>query len=499
MRTIMTPTMTAVALSLALVLNGMCWAGDWEPVPESYRPPHPSTYLPKDRLIFLKYRDVAGDPRPLVGTPIDPRVFVPKELMEKLTYDIEEMKRVWAEVVGFRAPDVVGKIAPHIKPGHYTYDDVMRDPGFKELMWPGLMDRIKPGGPPLAGNFPEFTIVPTRQLYWALPVGLATKKYAGQTQLDEQGYWKYETYTAGYPFPKPTGKFKAQQYLYNVRRNYQYWEQNVGLYVRAYGVDRRFTTDFDAIYDWSTLRLSGRVMMPPYGWFDKIAERDKSAFVTFRYFHAPRDTQGLGVMQHFYLPDERFDDQLLYAPTLRRVRKLSTTDTQDPIAGMDALYDDSDTYYQKMNPDRYPYEYSCEEMREYLVPVSIDGTGYYAGLDEGYALKNVTLERRPIAKLILKQLDRNYVYSKKEIFVDAEVFVAWCNQRYDWKDRIYRSNYSHLYFFPESGMFDYFAVGGYLWRDHIDLHSSVVSSALVAPCYWNREDVSLQQLMTKGK
>ena len=57
--------------------------------------------------------------------------------------------------MGFRAPDLVGKIAPEIKPGKYTYKDVQNNPGFKQLMWPDLYKRIKPGGPPMPGASPN--------------------------------------------------------------------------------------------------------------------------------------------------------------------------------------------------------------------------------------------------------------------------------------------------------------------------------------------------------
>ena len=37
---------------------------------------------------------------------------MPPEVYKKVTYDVEAMKRTWAEVVGFRSPDVVGKVVP---------------------------------------------------------------------------------------------------------------------------------------------------------------------------------------------------------------------------------------------------------------------------------------------------------------------------------------------------------------------------------------------------
>ena len=108
--------------------------------------PHPSTYVPS-RAEVEKHKAPFDDPRPYLTT-FGPKQVLPPSLYEKLTYDIDAMKEMWAELVGFRAPDVVGKIAPEIKPGKYTSKDLNKYPGLKKLMWPDLYDRIKPGGPP---------------------------------------------------------------------------------------------------------------------------------------------------------------------------------------------------------------------------------------------------------------------------------------------------------------------------------------------------------------
>jgi len=88
---------------------------------------------------------------------------VPPEDYAKLTFDIEAMRKAWTEVVGFKAPDKVGKIVPEIKPGKYTYQDKEKYPGLKELMAPEIYKRFNPGGPPHAGNFSELEIIPTKQ------------------------------------------------------------------------------------------------------------------------------------------------------------------------------------------------------------------------------------------------------------------------------------------------------------------------------------------------
>ena len=55
---------------------------------------------------------------------------------------------------------------------------------------------------------------------------------------------------------------------------------------------------------------------------------------------------------------------------------MSATDTQDPINGQDLIYDDNEGFSQKITPLRYPYTFEIIEEREYLIPISIDGTEY---------------------------------------------------------------------------------------------------------------------------
>ena len=76
---------------------------------------------------------------------------LPPDVYASLVYNEEEMKAFWADTVGFKAPDEVGKIAPHITPGMYSYRDKERLP-FKKLMIPNHYERFRPGEPPFTGK-----------------------------------------------------------------------------------------------------------------------------------------------------------------------------------------------------------------------------------------------------------------------------------------------------------------------------------------------------------
>jgi hypothetical protein len=456
--------------------------------------PHPNTYVPT-LAECEKHKKVFDDPRPFFNT-FSPKHVLPKGLYEKLTYDVDKMKNLWAELIGFRAPDEVGKIAPEIKPGKYSYRDLEKFPGLKQLMYPQMVDRIKPGGPPHTANIPEFEIVPTRQYYWPLPVAEATKENLGKTKLDKDGYIITETWVAGYPFPRPSGPFKAQQIMADVIRRSLMWGGNFWMIGPSYGFNKNLKMDFDGVEEVKHMQLAGRTLMPPYGFFDDRAKKQGELKTYLFNFNAPRDVAGVCQSALFYLSPDRVDQLMLYIPSLRRVRKMTATDAQDPIAGKDAIYDDTEGFNQKLSPTRNPYKYEVLEEREYLIPApSWDGSEYISS--KGYEYRNVKFERRPMYVVKMTQLDPNYVYSYRILYIDKELLLYTHIENYDRKGRLYRTWDMNYSFFPE--------MGGASWhgsfinsRDYVDKHSSL-NVFYEFPAFYSREDMSLAGMIKREK
>ncbi|MCP4576431.1 MAG: DUF1329 domain-containing protein, partial [Deltaproteobacteria bacterium] len=176
-----------------------------------------------------------------------------------------------ADLVGFTAPEKVGKIAPEIKPGKYTYQDLAKYPGMKELFPPVLYRNIKAGGPPLSCNIQDFEIVPTVQFHWSLPICAATKKNLGKTKLDKDGYRVAFSWDGGVPFPKPSGKFKAQQVYYNFEKRAHQWDFSFLLTTESYGTDKNLKVDKHMKMVGFWCKMMGRVFLPPFGWLDERA------------------------------------------------------------------------------------------------------------------------------------------------------------------------------------------------------------------------------------
>jgi hypothetical protein len=431
-----------------------------------------------------KQKALFDDPRPYRNV-LSMKKVMPPEVYAKLSANPEEMKKVWSQVVGFKAPDVVGKIALEVKPGKYTYKDKDRLP-FKELMIPNHYQRFAPQVPPHAGNFSEITVVPTRQQYYHTRIGEATK--LSNARLDSQGYLVPDSYKGGFPFPKPSGPHKAQQIVYNWVKRYLQGDSQHGLQVTA-GFNKNLVADFEGLYDFYSVKLHARVYQEPYGWLDERAEKNGEQRCYYFGMLAPRDIYGNVVSIMNYLDPNKFDLFFLYVNSLRRLRRLSATDAQDAAVGQDVIYEDFEGFNQQLTPKRYPYKYKVIAEREYIIPfVPPDGSSYYTNKGE---IKNVNFERRPVYVIELQQQDPNFIYSRRIMYIDMETFMMHLIENYDKKGRLYRTCENISYFYEDLGV-----MGSeiHTQRDYLDLHS-IASRTFIYPAAWaGREQISLRGL-----
>lgn len=465
-------------LGVMLLVAAPAWSG-------GLNAPITLTELRKAKAFF-------DDPRPVYKN-LDWKKFIPKEEAEKYLTDVEASKVAWAEVLGFKSPDLVGKIAPEIKPGIYNYKDKDQHPGIKELMIPHQYEMFAPGAPPYPGNFQQIEIIPTRQYYEPLAYSELTNKHLGKTKQDDQGYVLWKTYEGGLPWPKPSGPHKAMQIVYNQQYAPQ-TSDNVFMITENKG----FTKDLkiDSEYDMmgGQLKTHGRFQSPPLGWYDERAEKMGELRTRGATFLAPRSAYGQAIGGTQYLDPLNWDSNLLYLPGFRRVRKMSATDTQDIQPGFDNTTDDTMGFQAKMSPDIYPYEYKVLAEREYLVQAhDIDGAWYLTSPEKGCERVNTKWERRPMYVVELTQLDKSYVYGKRILYIDKETFMIHSSLKYDQQGKLFRSSDFVNQFIPEAGI-----VNANVWdlqKDHIDTHSRIVRSFVIPDPRVGREVGNIKDLM----
>jgi len=452
--------------------------------------PDPESYIP-DLKEIMKQKALVDDSRDLFKT-YHPKDTLPPDVWKFMHFDIDKMKEMTAELVGFTAPERVGKIAPEIKPGKYTYKDLEKYPGLKELLLPHV--RVNAGGPPLTCNIQDFEIVPTEQFHWSLPICEATKKNLGKTKLDKDGYRVAFTWDGGVPFPKPSGKFEAQQVYYNFEKRAHQWDFSYLLATESDSCDKNLKVDKYNKMTGFWCKMMGRVFLPPFGWLDERAKENGEYKAYSIVIAAPRVNRGTITLRYEYDDPYKMDVSMLYVPSLRRIRKMGTTDTQDPQGDM--TYDDTNFLSQKVTPVKNPYTFSVET-REYLLPLAYNTSKAWVDSKNGYALRDLQFQRRPTYVLTMNQQDPNYTYSKRVYYIDHETFQPVYGVFYDQKGRLYRSYLVPYSFFPECGQLTSYGQPA-VQTDFIDQHTTFQMLVYI-PASWDRKYFTIQHLVKYGK
>jgi hypothetical protein len=313
----------------------------------------------------------------------------------------------------------------------------------------------------------------------------------GKTQLDEAGYIKPETFVAGYPFPRPSGKQMGWQILYDwIKRANE--PENAANYDLTIGVNRSGNQDHygTAHYFWVT--LEGRVMYPPYGWFDERAKKEGESLVVIYTIFSPRDLFGNVYHSVRYADPGKEMNFLAYVNFLRRIRKLSSTDRQDQAVGQDICFDDASMFAQQIRPDRYPYEINVIAEREFLVPAYTFDVSDYLDSKDGWKWKGLKFERRPMWVVEMKQLDKNYIYSKRVFYFDKETLLPHLHETYDQKGRYYRAFDVEWGAAAPLGYFNAIHVDN---CDFIDEHCTWTFSPSYPALWLERKDLSLRSMM----
>ncbi len=443
---------------------------------------------------ILKIRKTTDDPTPIYKEVNYLKDWVTQETWDKITSDPKEAGESWEKMLGFKAPDVTGTIAQEIKPGKYTLADKERLP-FKELMVPGLYARFnEPGaqGENIGGNFTEFEVIPTRQYYGNLALSRDTMKNEGKAQLDEQGYADELTFEPGVPFPKPSGPHAGWQVIHNFTVGGYSIEDIVGVMYDV-GIDKSFKKDRGGLYKYYIMKMARRSIMEPLGrWYDARTERLQESMAGLSVMYAPRDLYGNAYIDYSYDAPDKPNRRMLYTPLLRRIRLMTSSDSQDQAVGMDYAGDDDAMLAQDLRPDKYPYEVKILEEREFLFPTyTIDGETWIDSKNK-FLWRDLKMERRPCYVIEMKQLDSNYIYSKRVYWVDKENFIILMGEMYDQKGRLWRSQNSHYSFNRDIGIFGWFQT--WAW-DHIDVHTSFITAYEFPGENMNRKEISPRRLM----
>ena len=128
---------------------------------------------------------------------------------------------------------------------------------------------------------------------------------------------------------------------------------------------------------------------------------DKSMTV----FRSPRDVRGTALLTYSHGVDP--DDQWLYLPALRRVKRIASNNKSGPFMGSEFAYED----LSSQEVEKYTYRYIDDQ--------TLDGTDCFV------------VERYPV--------DKDSGYTKQRVWVDKAEYRIWKIDYYDRKSQLLKT------------------------------------------------------------
>ena len=274
----------------------------------------------------------------------------------------------------------------------------------------------------------------------------ATKANDGKAKIGADG--SLSGYVSGQPFPMekvdckgdPQGAIKI---AWNFDRRwdgeggstkyiYSYWDRGERLPLYYEGKSRRV---------W----LSGRVE-PEYQATDGDVFRGEQRKRAFGIeVEAPFDSRGLTLLTYRYKGSERplaeshNDDTWVYSPSLRRVRRISSAQRSDAVAGTDFTFDDLFSF-DGIIPQ---YEWKCIGKQDVLAPMNSQVKGYPLDKEHnfgpfGLSFADDRWELRKTVVIEFKPRAADHPYSKKVIYIDEQSMEPLYSFAYDRKSELWK-------------------------------------------------------------
>ncbi len=273
----------------------------------------------------------------------------------------------------------------------------------------------------------------------------ATEKYRGQARIGPDN--SLENYTAGRPFPhdeldcqnSPQAGVKIMWDFVSGGGDgrasffYSYWDRGERLPLYYEGSAQ-------------SVKLSHRIE-PSY--LEKNngdlfrGEKRKGAFGAE--VEAPFDARGIQLLSYRYKSsdrprkDARNDDTWVYVPTLRRVRRISSAQRTDAIAGTDFTFDD----LRSFNGIVPQYEWECIGEMQMIGPMNTKAKGYPYEKDHnfgpfGLSYADDRWELRDVWLVRMTPKNADHPYHHKDIYIDKQTLAPLYSFAYDRKEELWK-------------------------------------------------------------
>ena len=288
-------------------------------------------------------------------------------------------------------------------------------------------------------------IGPTQRDYSQSPeVRSATEFYRGQARIGPDN--SLENWIAGRPFPideidclgDPQAGVKIMWDFQSLGGDgqahffYSYWDrgERLPLYYEGTGQRVQLAHRFEEKYR----EMNGDIFR---------GEKRKFAFGVD--VVAPFDARGIQLLSYRYKKSDqpraeaRNDDTWVYVPTLRRVRRISSAQRTDAIAGTDFTFDD----LRSFNGIIPQYEWECLGESRMIGPMNTKVKGYpyeknHSFGPYGLSFADDRWELREVWLVRMTPKNGDHPYHHKDVYIDQQTFAPMYSFAYDRKDELWK-------------------------------------------------------------
>lgn len=127
-------------------------------------------------------------------------------------------------------------------------------------------------------------------------------------------------------------------------------------------------------------------------------------------FHSPRDVEGTAILIHAH--GLKPDDQWLYLPAVKRVKRISTRSKSGPFVGSEFAYEDISTWL----PEKYTYKFLASDTLDGVDCFKVENTPAYT--DSGYSKLHEWIDKSIFRPRRIEYYDRKGDLLKTLSFAD---------------------------------------------------------------------------------
>ncbi len=251
-----------------------------------------------------------------------------------------------------------------------------------------------------------------------------TRKYAGQSKVGASG--ELLDWVSGVPFPHAkTGIEMAHNYRC---RNYgdSYYSKEKG-----YIIDGRLKYDMDMEIENNINFFSGRTDVPPVPEYPNNPKNIWRAFQMLQL--APPETRNMRIMEISYKDRMKPYDSWFWMPSIRRIRRRSTTERQDAQGGADFCGFDNLGWDGPVQINSYKYLGQQD-----LLLVRHNDSTKLEHVPGGCLWLGTQRERVKAHVIEAVNQDPNFLYTKMVWYLDPETWNILYSDRYDRRGKLWK-------------------------------------------------------------